>query len=135
MTTPKLTKADLSQFTGSQEFFVYPLGRLILTEGVRHLAEAAGAYWLIDAIASYQADPRIAGNRMLRDIQFWRLAVVGGRGVLTCREDSGREPVISQQIEFTDFPLDEVEIWLEWGGIPTPDGRLAGFVAMLPSER
>jgi hypothetical protein len=60
---------------------------------------------------------------------------VDGRGTLTCVEDSGRVPLISQEIEFTDIPLDEVEVWVERGSVPTRGGWLEALVAMLPSER
>jgi len=41
-------------------------------------------------------------------------------------------PAITQDIAFTDFPLDEVELWVEMGSI---DGVNPAYVAMLPSER
>ena len=73
---------------------------------------------------------------MLRDMQFWKLVVKGGKGVLTCVADSGYDPAITQNIPFTDFPLDEVEIWVERGSYPSNGGRMvAGMVAMLPGER
>ena len=66
---------------------------------------------MLDAIASYQRDRRITRNAMLRDLQFWALTVKDGAGVLTCIADSGRKPAITQEIPFTDFPLDEIELW------------------------
>lgn len=45
---------ELQYFTGDSERWRHPLCRkLIYTPGVRHLAERAGAYWLLDAIASW----------------------------------------------------------------------------------
>lgn len=130
-----LTQSDLDGFTGTSEYFPHWTRKLVFTEGVKYLADKAGAYWLIDAIASYQADPRIAKNQMLRRMQFWKLEVQGDKAVLTVVEDSGRKPVISQNIDYTDFPLKSVEIWVEYGGYETEHGVQAGFVAMLPSER
>jgi hypothetical protein len=135
MSARKLTQDDLSQFTGIERYFRHWTGRLLYTEGVKYLADQGEAYWLIDAIASHQGDRRITDNPMLRNMQFWKLAVADGRSTLTCVEDSGREPVIVQQIDFTDFPLDEVEVWVERGGVPTTGGWLEALVAMLPSER
>jgi hypothetical protein len=135
MKTPKLTQDDLNQFNGSENYFRHWTDRLILTEGVQFLADKGDAHWLIDAIASYQGDPRITGNPMLRDVQFWKLTVADGKGTLTCVEDTGRPPVIAQEIEYTDFPLDEVEVWVERGSALTDQGWLIALVVMLSSER
>lgn len=49
MTTKTLTKADLAQFTGSERWFRHAIDRKVLyTEGAQHVAEAGGAYWLLD---------------------------------------------------------------------------------------
>jgi hypothetical protein len=133
--TTQLTKTDLSQFTGTETYYPHWTGRLLYTDGIKYLADQGGAHWLIDAIASYQGDRRITGNPMLRNMQFWKLTVVDARGTLTCVEDSGRVPLISQEIEFTDFPLDVVEVWVERGSVPTRGGWLEALVALLPSER
>jgi len=42
--------------------------------------------------------------------------------LLTCREDTGKRPLISQAIKFSDFPLDYIKIWL------------IDKIALLPSE-
>jgi hypothetical protein len=93
--------------------------------------ERAGAYWLIDAIASWLSSPqfRTAVQRDLRidDIPFWKLTVGGDRSaVLTAVADSGEEPFIRQAIEFTDFPLLSIELYCEFDG--------EHWTLMLPSE-
>lgn len=117
-----LSHADLRQFTGSLERFRHPLNRrVIFTSGVHFLAEEAGAFWLLDVIASYigspemakatQADPRLAA------MQFWRLEVhATGSAEVTCRADADALHAISQSIPFTDFPLDHVTIWTAFDG-------------------
>lgn len=116
-----LTESDLNQFTGDILRYTHPLNRSILyTPGVRHVAEAGQAYWLIDAIASYfdstpmkeamQRDARI------RDLQFWRLEVEGLSAVLTAAADSDEEPIIRQEISYTDFPLKSIDIWAGYDG-------------------
>ena len=37
--------------------------------------EEGKAYWLLDAIASYQYDQRINSNEDLRSLQFWTITV------------------------------------------------------------
>ena len=47
-----ITHEDLRQFTGDLERYRTPNRSVIYTPGIAYLAEHAGAYWLIDAIAS-----------------------------------------------------------------------------------
>lgn len=111
---------NLGQFTGTERYHRHTLARLLYTDGVEFLAENADCYWLIDAIASYQ--PQLKSQR-LREFQVWTLTVKDRSAILTCREDSDCEPVVTQEIEFTDFPLPEIKLWVENG------------VLLLPSER
>ena len=121
MNDTQLTAADLAQFIGTEQYYRHFTG-LRYTDGVKFLAEKAGAYWLIDAIASYQREPAIRGNARLQDFQLWELAVAGNEAVLTLKEDSGCPSIVEQEIEFTDFPLSEVALYVCNG------------VLMLPSE-
>jgi hypothetical protein len=96
-----------------------------MSEGVLYLAEKAGAFWLPEAIASH-----IVTNRPLREkcegLIFWHLQVENGSAVLTARKDSGLPALVTQEIEYTDFPLDEIEIWAGDNG--------EGYTLYLPSE-
>jgi hypothetical protein len=122
MTNHTLTQSDLSQFTGTENHYRNFTG-LLYTDGARYLAEHGGAYWLIDAIGSHQRDRRIRGNPRLQDLQLWRLTVHQDRSAtLTCHEDSDQPARIIQQIEYTDFPLDGITLFVECG------------VLLLPSE-
>jgi hypothetical protein len=122
MTNHALTKSELSQFTGTENHYRNFTG-LLYTDGVQYLAEHGGAYWLIDAIGSYQRDPCIRDNQRLQDFQLWRLTVHQDHSAtLTCHEDSDEPAKIIQQIEYTDFPLDGIKLLVEGG------------VLLLPSE-
>ena len=111
MTT--LRESDLTQFCGSSEFFQHWTKRLIYTEGVHYMAEHGGAYWLIDAVASYQPDTRITSRSDLVDFQLWEVAVAEDKSaVLTMRGDSGQPAVITQEIPFTDFPLEQIKLYV-----------------------
>jgi len=92
----------------------------IITSGVFALAEAAECSWLIDAIISYHGDERLDPN-----FQAWKLTVADENGVLEALDDD-KNVVISQEIEYTDFPLDEINFWVVKG-----EGH---NVMMLPSE-
>ena len=99
--TAKLTNEDLRQFTGDLERFFHTLNRkVVYTPGVRHVAQAGQAYWLIDAIASYFGSEQMM-DAMQRDyrlklLQFWRLEVQDGSAVLTAIADVGEEPFVRQ---------------------------------------
>ncbi len=116
-TTKALTKHDLSQFHGDLVRYRHQLNRrVIYTPGVQHIAEAGGAYWLIDAIASYLTPSYLAEairrDGRIADLHFWDLNVAeDDSAVLEARADSPCEPFVQQRIPYTDFPLDSVSIW------------------------
>ena len=108
-----LHTSDLAQFTGSENVYRHWTGRLVYTEGVQYLAEKGGAYWLIDVIASYQPDKQIASRPELVDFQLWELAVSKDKSAkLTVRADSDKPAAITQEIPFTDFPLEHVKLYV-----------------------
>lgn len=119
---PPLTHDELKQFTGDLDRYRHPLNpKVIYTPGIKHLAERAGAYWLIDVVASYVGtsvmQKAIADDGRLAALQFWRLDVCGDHtAIVTCRADSGLKPVITQVIEYTDFPLAYIDLWLGYDG-------------------
>src|SRR5690606_36394531 len=104
---------------------------------VQYLAEHAGAYWLIDAIASHQITPRVAAA----PFQIWQLKVHADRSAtLIGAEDideqghpvHARTPVdralrrwtrgalARQEIEWTDFPLEKIKLYLQHGVLMLP---------------
>lgn len=99
---PALDPMTLAQFTGSVNFYRHGLVREVLyTEGVEYVAEAAGAYWLLDEIALAQ---RYVIPVKAEDFQVWDLKVEADQSaILTCGDGHGRE-VYAKQIDFTDFP-------------------------------
>lgn len=123
--TANITEANLANFYGSEQFYRHWTRRLIYTEGV-HFLEQNGAGWLVDAIASHQLNPKL-NEGDLRDFQVWELKLNGKGGcTLTCKADSDKPNVVTQEIEYTDFPLDNFTLWVERGEEMT---------LMLPSER
>ncbi len=113
-TKKELTHDDLAQFTGTECYYAHwmksPQGESYkYTDGVHYLAENAGggAYWLLDAIFSY---------RRKEPFQIWELQVATGKShrsaTLTMKEDTDRPIKVTQKIEYTDFPLTDVKLWL-----------------------
>ena len=83
------------------------------------MAQKGEAYWLIDAIASYQIYPYVRNL----GIQFWKLAVnqENNTATLICERDKN-DVVVKQEIGFTEFPLENITLYL------------AERTLMLPSE-
>ena len=122
----------LAQFIGDPERYRHPLNhRLIYTPGVDYLAEAAEAYWLIDVVASWLGSPKyrraIKKDDRIEWMSFWRLEVNEDRSCsVTARADDGVEPFIRQDIEYTDFPLKSIDLFVQWDE--------QHWTLMLPSE-
>lgn len=114
-----LSEGELSQFTGTSQYYQHPLG-VLYTDGVHYMAERGGAYWLLDVIAIWQLHPRISQDPMLRQIQFWTLTVNDDRSAqLICERDSD-DIVVTQRIPFTDFPLKTLRLYFQDGVILLP---------------
>lgn len=113
----KQLEIDLASFTGTEQYHRYWMG-LKLTDGAKYLADQAGAYWLMDAIASYQ--PEAMRDPMLCEMQFWKLKVNADKSAtLTCERDTD-DVAFKQEIGYTDFPLDSVKVYVQNGVILLP---------------
>ncbi len=119
--TAKLTAADLNRFTGSENWYRHGINRSVLfTDGAKYVADQGGAYWLLDEIAITQRyDKRVAAE----EFQAWKLAVRPDRtATLTCDDGNGNI-IFTKQIDYTDFPLEEISLWFENNTIYLPSER------------
>jgi len=121
-------QANLNQFTGTEQYHRFSglFHKHLLTDGAKYLAEKAGAYWLMDAIASHHGSCMKDKSGMLQEMQFWMLTVKGNKATLICERDTDNV-AITQKIPFTDFPLESIKLYCA----PCDD---TNFVIMLPSE-
>ena len=104
-----MLQQDLEQFTGTKHWYKHPAG-FTYTDGVKYLVDEAEAYWLLDAIASHQ---REVMKTDAAEFQIWELKVNSDKScVLTCKGDGDWPERVHQTIEYTDFPLDYVKLWL-----------------------
>jgi hypothetical protein len=74
------TESNLLGFAGTSQYWKngdiwWPF---VYTDGVQHLAEHSQAFWLLDAIASWQTDRKVKHDVELGRCQFWTLKV--GKG-------------------------------------------------------
>jgi hypothetical protein len=117
--SPEELAAALDQFTGSTQYYRHWLGTLY-TDGVRFLAENAGAYWLLNAISSHQ--PQATKDERLREFQVWSLEIHEDHSAdLICLRDTDDE-AFRQHIEYTDFPEMDCKLYVR------------NNVILLPSE-
>lgn len=115
-------ESTLAGFHGTEEYFRHSLNRNVLwTEGVKFLADSAGAFWLLDEIAIANLHQPSVKNE---EFQVWALTLdTEGNGArLSCGDGNGNT-VYTQPIPFTDFPLSSIELYFE------------NDVIYLPSER
>jgi len=102
MMTKENLQTGLAHCIGTEGYTKHWLG-LMYTDGIKYLVENADCYWLIDAIASY---------RKKQPFQLWELKVKDGKAVLTMKEDTNTPVLVKQEIPYTDFPLDEIKLYL-----------------------
>ena len=103
-----------SNAIGTENWYKHWTKRGYFTDGVMEVAMSAEAHWLIDAIFSYARK---------EEFQLWLLRVNEGKAFLNMQEDSDTEVLVTQYIEYTDFPEGTWKFYLENG------------VLMLPGER
>ena len=94
---------------------------MLFTDGAKHVADAGGAYWLLDEIVLAQ---RYQKKVAAEEFQSWTLAVDLARhtATLTCDDGNGNS-VFTKAIEYTDFPLERVNLWVENNTIYLPSER------------
>lgn len=105
---------DLECFAGSDNWYSHWTRRGTYTDGVKFLAEKAGAFWLIDEIFGRQIYPAVRAE----EFQVWKLIVKDSAAQLSCgngnRDKEGNWIIVHKaEIKFTDFPLPEIKLYFE----------------------
>lgn len=119
--TPEDLKENLAQFIGTENYYRWSVlfPNFILTDGAKYLAEEAGAYWLMDLIASHRGAfhrDTFAVVKLKKREKDWLVVI----------EDGNDNEYARQVIEYSDFPLDDLTLYACLSE--------AGWVIMLPSE-
>jgi len=110
--TPAEIKDRLAQHHGTENYYRYKILWVdaLYTDGVRDMAQICKAYWLIDAVMSYQ------GGLKDEEFQVWTLKKIeyktkdGFYWLLQCTDGNGKA-LRKQKIEYSDFPLDEMKLY------------------------
>jgi hypothetical protein len=136
ITTPEQEKAEkirqgLGNFYGTEAYHYVSIftKKVVATDGVMWLSENANAFWLMDIITSVLISKSTAAKFWQNGFSSWTLKVKDNKGVVTA-DDGNDHPLYSQAIPYTDFPLDEIILFVELG--ETVDGE--AMVILLPSE-
>ena len=158
-------KRNLGYFTGTEQWTRYAClcsHIVLLTDGALYVAEHGGedgnsAYWLIDAIASYQGEAALKHHAF----QVWKLSILPPdpeippmtvaavmrsklpatkelnhhrHAVLTCTNGNEKQ-LASQEIDLTDFlPINEITIYASVEKHPDVSNDRQVMILLLPSE-
>ncbi len=98
--------------------FYYRYMTIMITDGVKFLCETAQCWWFADVIASHQFNSKVKNE----DFQTYKLKVNPDQSALITIEDGNGRVLDTQELSFTDFPLEEMTVWC------------IGKVALLPHE-
>ena len=128
MLKPDEITQGLSNFHGTEKYHRFSIlfPKMVLTDGAKWLGDNAECFWLFDAIASHQK--QAMKDPMLKEMQFWTLKVNSDKtATLICERDTD-DVAITQNIEYTDFPLPEIKLYC------APADASGIFVILLNSE-
>lgn len=106
MKTASEIKNELRQFSGTSQYYRHLLG-VLYTDGVKYLADTCGCYWLIDVIVSWQSHAHIREQ----EFQVFTLKINDNHSATVTIEDGNNNIIQRQEIAFTDFPLEGIEIY------------------------
>lgn len=118
----------LTLFTGTERWYRYsPLfPNVLLTDGAKFIADECGAYWLMDVIGSHLPAVKRAGERFAIAVLAKKTPYEGGWYFHLVDDIPSNVTYARQDIEFSDFPLDEIKLYV------IDDGE--HVTILLPSE-
>jgi hypothetical protein len=109
----------MNGFTGTEAYHKITLFPVKVTDGIKSVAEKAEAFWLFDAIASYQIKFEIRSV----PFQLWTLNVMNDgchSAILTMQEDVGTKKIVEQKFTYTTFPVGKWKFYLIGGVLLLP---------------
>lgn len=102
-------KLQLRHFTGTQRYHRFH-SKTVLTDGALYLAEQARCFWSMDVFASHLRE--ISTDHGLACLKLKRV----GDGAQVVIDDGDEKILAQQEIQYTDFPLDEITLFACWTG-------------------
>lgn len=101
---------------GSERFFYHPPSRILLTSGVKDLADTCSAYWFIDIIISHQYKRQLQRE----PFQVWTLKRINENRFTIVATDGNNNRIAYQYILNSDFTYDLATLWLVDGTLMLP---------------
>lgn len=102
---------NLNSFIGTETYHRVSFN-LDGTDGIKYLCDKAKCYWLMDIVGS------VLYKTKKHSFLIWRIERKGEGAIISCYTDceedgtfSKEKEVYSQEIKYTDFPLDEFEFY------------------------
>lgn len=104
---------DLSNFTGTENYYNSTFKSLNLTDGIHYLREKLNCYWLIDIVESVQHLKEIQEEK---NFIVWLIEVRKDKSfIVTAWNDTPykSKKLYEQEGKYTDFLLDRFEFYQE----------------------
>lgn len=99
---------ELQQFIGTENYYrVRP--RLLVTDGIKHLAEKAQCFWLLDVYWSHL----VSIDQTANPFTVLKLTVQKNAAYVVI-EDGNGNALAQQFVEYTDFPLVSITLYGCW---------------------
>jgi hypothetical protein len=115
-----LKEIELNQFTGTEEWHRHVLSGLLYTDGIKFVAEKAGAYWLIDKILLTVKHHKVFKKVAYQEFSAWTLHVKEDKTALLEAGDGNGNSIYKEELTYTDFPLNKITLWMENGVLILP---------------
>lgn len=101
---------ELKQFTGTGHWYRHPLTMMLFTDGVKHFADAAGAYWFVDLIAF-----NVLPLTEINGFASITLQVGDQSKAVVVATDGNDTNLWSEELDYTDCPAGVYEFFLTDG--------------------
>jgi len=98
-----ITASELDRFSGTEQYHRYLCG-ILLTDGVKYLADAGECHWLLGIIASFY--PQIRSNVRLSEFCLWQAEKKGDGAIISAKEDTGEPAFVEQHLDYAELPFD-----------------------------
>lgn len=121
MKTKQEILAEIPNFYGTGAYHLWSglFQNFVMTDGAKYIADECHAYWLMDLIASHVGSYKDEGfvvAKLRKTDADWVVSL----------EDGNDGQLAAQTIEYSDFPLDEITLYVV--------RQQAMYVVMLPGE-
>lgn len=117
---PQQLQAQLQDYTGTGTWWRHFLNKACtFTDGVKHFAEQAGAFWFVDIVMT---EPVILQAMQREGFVIVWLDVSDAAAVIRVRRDTNDPDIFNRRVPFTDCPEGQWKFYF------------CGNVLMVPSE-